>query len=78
MILRSRPIFLDYRYHQYVLKRTRGKCETVADHGAFRIFHKFIASGKMKLLDQIKIQCFKSVSLLYMLDLVFEMMIMGY
>ena len=31
----------------------------------------------MKLLDLIKVQCFKSVSQLCMLDLVFKMMIMG-
>ena len=29
------------------------------------------------LLDVTKLQCFKSVSLLYMLDLVYVMMIMG-
>ena len=35
------------------------------------------SNGHMRLPDLIKIQCFKSANELRMLDLVYEMMIMG-
>ena len=40
-------------------------------HGCFIDIKKFGAIGHLRLLDFIKIQCFKSASQLCMLDLVF-------
>ena len=48
-----------------------------ANSGVSWLFYKVFAIGHMKLPDLIKIQCFKSASQLCMLDLVYEMMIMG-
>ena len=48
-----------------------------ANSGVSWLFYKIFAIGHMRLPDLIKIQCFKSASQLCMLDLVYEMMIMG-
>ena len=49
----------------------------MANRGDFRMLDasQVLAIGRMRPLDQIKIQCFKSASHLCMLDLVYEMMI---
>ena len=51
--------------HRYELKCIKGKCERVANGGVFRSAYTI---GHMRLPEQIKIQCFKNASLLYMLD----------
>ena len=54
--------------HRYELKWIRGKCERVANSGVFRSASQIYTNGHMRLPEQIKIQCFKNASQLYMLD----------
>ena len=49
----------------------------LANSGAFRSASQVYTIGHMRLPELIKIQCFKNASQLYMLDQVFEMIIMG-
>ena len=61
-------LLLLYNNHRYELKWMRGKCERVANGGAFRSVSQVHAIGHMRLPELIKIQCFKSASQLCMLD----------